>query len=173
MDLKKQRAEIAVTSLILAIAGYLQYVAYTSKERTKVQGMRSMTFPKAILYVIMALCLIVLVRGVIQYVKLRRQEKSAPAVREKGGFPAWLKTIDIRIPLSVGLFILYAAMWNVVGFVISSFLFFLAESLLLDRGKPWWHALLIAVVYVAVVYLIFSVGFKVRFPEPILEELFG
>ena len=39
MDLKKQRIEMAVTGLMLALASYLQYIAYHTKARTNVQGM--------------------------------------------------------------------------------------------------------------------------------------
>lgn len=41
MDLKKQRIEMAVTGLMLGLASYLQYIAYHTKERTKVPLIRS------------------------------------------------------------------------------------------------------------------------------------
>ena len=168
MDLKKQRVEIAVTSLILALACYLEYVAYTTKVRTKVQGMQSMTFPKIILYVLIFLCAIVLVKGILNYIKLKKQ-----AEPDTGKDTGNKKTFDYRIPLTVALIIMYAALWNVIGFVLSSYIFVSIESILLDHSKAWWHALLIALGYVVIVYLIFSVGFKVHFPEPILDALIG
>ncbi len=165
MNLKKQRIEIAVTSLIMGIACYLQYVAYTSKVRTKVQGMKSMTFPKVILYGIIVLCAVTLIRGILNYRKLKKQE-AGTAEKTTG-------KVDFRIPMTVGMIILYALLWNVLGFVISSMLFVCVESILLDRSKPWWQALIIGVAYVIIVYLIFGAGFKVNFPEPILDAVIG
>ena len=168
MDLKKQRAEMSVTSFILALTCYLQYVAYTSKVRTKVDGIKSMTFPKVVLYTIIVLCLIVLVQGILNYRKLKKTVANTEntEVHEK-------KKFDIRILVTIGLILLYAVLWNVIGFTLSSILFVFVESMLLDHSKPWWHGLLIAVGYVIIVYLVFALGFKVSFPEPIFDVLMG
>ena len=165
MDLKKQRIEIAVTGLILGIAGYLQYVAYHTKVRTNVQGMQSMTFPKIILYVMMLLCTVTLIKGIVNYGKLRKEAGKESEPAQKGRM--------LKIAATIVLIAVYAAMWNVIGFILSSLIFFFAESMLLDSSGSWKKAVVIAIVYTIVVYVVFGFCFGVSFPEPILEAILG
>lgn len=169
MDLRKQRIEIAVTSAILALTGYLQYVAYTTKVRTNVQGMQSMAFPKIILYVMMALCLVTLAGGIRKYRRLKKELEDLPEKQEKVKEPL----IPAKVLISTGLIIVYALCWNWIGFLLSSVLFVFAESRLLDSSKPIWQSVAVAAGYTIIIYLIFSVGFGVRFPEPIFEGFLG
>ena len=116
MDLKKQRIELAVTGLMLGLASYLQYIAYHTKARTNVQGMQSMTFPKIILYLMMFLCAVTLIRGIITYRKLKKEMTSAPSASQKGQ--------ATKIIVTILLIVVYAAMWNVIGFFVSTLIFF-------------------------------------------------
>lgn len=164
-EIRKQKIEIAVTSFLLAATGYLQSVAYTTKVRTNVQGMQSMTFPKILFYIQMALCAFVLISGLLKLQKLKKQQQ------EKSGETVQAKTplIHQKILISVGLIVLYAIAWEFIGFCLSTVIFFFTESIVLDREKPWWHILLLALGYTALIYSVFHLGFGVAFPEPLFE----
>ena len=170
MDLKKQRIEIAVTALIMALAGYLQYSAYHTKQRTNVQGMQSMTFPKIVLFLILGMCAIVLVQGILNYRRLKAKQNKEQAVQSAAGSA---NGGTMKIVLTTIMIVAYACMWKVIGFTLSSIVFVFAESMLLDRETSPAKALLIAAVYTAVVFVVFGVCFGVSFPEPIFEALMG
>ncbi len=166
MDIRKLKCEIGVTSFILAATIYLQYVAYTTKVRTNVQGMQSMDFPKIILYLLIILCLFILITGIRKLVKFRRLEKAQNQGQETVDKPPM---IHKKIILSTGLIIAYAIAWNIIGFILSSIAFFYVESRVLDNEKPWWQVLLLSLGYTAIVYVVFGLAFRVSFPEPIFE----
>ena len=163
MDLKKQRIEMAVTGLMLGLASYLQYIAYHTKARTTVQGMQSMTFPKIILYLMMFLCAVTLIRGIITYRRLKKEMTSAPSASQKGQ--------ATKIIVTILLIVVYAAMWNVIGFFVSTLIFFFVESMLLDTSFSWKKAALLSILYATVVYAVFGLCFNVSFPEPILDMI--
>ena len=167
MDLRKKRIEIAVTSVILALSGYLQYVAYTTKVRTNVQGMKSMDFPKLMLYLMMLLCVCVIINSVRDYRRLKKEAEAQQAEKPKEPF------IHKKVFISVALIILYTICWEILGFTLSSIIFVFIESRLLDDRKPWWHALVIAFVYTLILYCVFHFGFGVQFPEPIFDAILG
>lgn len=167
MDKQKRLTEIIMSAFILAVSTYLLQIAYTSKIRTKVQGMNSMAFPKAILYLLIALCLYVAITGVINL----KKENSSRRLDKKTGDQEKSPIIAKEVALSVGLIILYAIGWQFIGFILSSILFVFVESRILDPEKPWWHAVLVAVGYTLLVYFTFSLGFGVSFPEPILSAI--
>ena len=160
MDLKKQRIEMAVTGLMLGLASYLQYIAYHTKARTNVQGM---PFPKIILYLMMFLCAVTLIRGIITYRKLKKEMTSAPSASQKGQ--------ATKIIVTILLIVVYAAMWNVIGFFVSTLIFFFVESMLLDTSFSWKKAALLSILYATVVYAVFGLCFNVSFPEPILDMI--
>lgn len=154
--------ELSVSILLFCFAGYLIHVA-NSTGLPASDGMASMDFPRAIFVAIMLLLLYVIVTSILWFVKHPRSAETGekvPMMKKK----AVLTFIFICI---------YAALWKVIGFSISTFIFFTVESHMLDNKRPLRVALLIALVTTVLMLLIFGTLFKVQFPEPILELIRG
>lgn len=49
----------------------------------------------------------------------------------------------------------------------------LVESIILDRKRPIWLTLVIAVVACIVMYVVFGLFFKVAFPDPLMDMIRG
>ena len=181
MDLTKQKMEIAVTACLLALTGFLLMVAYQTPANFKVEGMASMDFPKAIFWIQMILCAYILAKGILNYRKMKAElaalapvvpsADKAVAAGEVPGEEAALKQpfMQREVAITLALIIAYAVCWNIIGFGLSSFLFFVAESIVLDRERPIWQALLLGVIMTAVIYFAFGFVFRVSFPEPLLD----
>lgn len=165
MDRGKRITELLISSFVLAVSVYLLQVAYTSKIRLNVSGMNAMDFPKAILYALIVLCLYVILAGAY---KLYKAGKAQPGTAEN---PPSKRPFQWEVPVSIVLIILYAIGWPRIGFILSSLVFVFLESRLLDRSKPWWHALAVAIGYTLLIYFGFSKGFGVNFPEPVLRAM--
>lgn len=167
MEKQKRLCEIFVATFVLAVSSYLLQVAYTARIRTNVTGLNAMAFPKAMLYILIVLCLYVVVNGLIKYgiEKKKQQKEQGEGITQREAF------FGKEVVLSVVLIALYAIGWPFIGFILSSFIFMFAESRLLDAEKPWWHALIVACGYTLLVYFTFNLGFGVSFPEPLLGTL--
>lgn len=68
---------------------------------------------------------------------------------------------------------MYALLWNVLGFSVSTFIYIIAQSFVLKRDVKLLQTVLIALLISVVMYLFFAELFYVNFPEPILEYIFG
>lgn len=88
---------------------------------------------------------------------------SAPSASQKGQ--------ATKIIVTILLIVVYAAMWNVIGFFVSTLIFFFVESMLLDTSFSWKKAALLSILYATVVYVVFGLCFNVSFPEPILDMI--
>ena len=60
-----------------------------------------------------------------------------------------------------------------IGFSLSTLLFFIAESIYLDRKRPIWLTILIGVIATVVMYAVFGLAFKVALPDPLMNMLRG
>lgn len=146
--------------LFICVFSYLFKVAMSAKS-LKVNGMKSMTFPKGIIAVMIILCAAKLISNIIQAVR-RHNESGEPFER--------LHPIKL---LTLALIIVYAALWNVTGFAISSLLFITVEAKILRwKDCSWLKAFAVSVGATAAIYLIFGFLFSVDFPEPLLSMLF-
>ena len=88
---------------------------------------------------------------------------SAPSASQKGQ--------ATKIIVTILLIVVYAAMWNVIGFFVSTLIFFFVESMLLDTSFSWKKAALLSILYAIVVYAVFGLCFNVSFPAPILDMI--
>jgi hypothetical protein len=79
----------------------------------------------------------------------------------------WFKGIKLMASLFI-----YVLVLKWMGFLMSTFLllFFLFQGL---ESQKWRVSLLLSVISTAVCYLIFSTFLEFRFPEGILEKVFG
>ena len=152
--------ENIVYVLFICVFSYLMKVAVSAKA-FKVNGMKSMTFPKGIIAVMIILCSAKLILNIIQAV---RQHNEAGESFER------LHPIKL---LTLAMIIVYAALWNVIGFALSSLLFITVEAKILRwKECSWLKAFLVGAGATLAVYLIFGFLFNVDFPEPIIRLLF-
>lgn len=151
--------ERIVLLLLLAGSAFLYYNASQAKSVATGTDMTSMDFPKGILAVLMALCALKLAAGLAGLAKEKVEETAPPR--------------DPRTALTMVFIVVYAFLWRILGFCLSSFLFFFAESLLLKRTLGKRQAVIISVGVTLTIYIIFGMAFGVDFPEPLLELITG
>ena len=152
--------ENIVYVLFICVFSYLFKVAMSARV-IKVNGMKSMTFPKGIIAVMIVLCSAKLITNIITEVKHRS---------ESGEKFERLHPIKL---LTLLLIIVYAALWNVIGFGLSSLLFITAEAKLLRWNEcSWLKSFLVGAGATLVIYLVFGFLFNVDFPEPLFGMLF-
>lgn len=166
MESNKQRNnkifELAVSVFFLCVSVYMIYVAQNTGKPTTDGSMTSMAFPKAIYIVIIALCAYLIVMNLIWF-------KNHP----KDPNAAKVPMVPLKSVLTFVFIVIYAALWKVIGYTASTLLFFLAEAYMLDRKKPFWLTLVIAVCACALMYVVFGMMFKVNLPDPLMDKLRG
>ncbi len=170
--------ERIVLLLLLAGAAFLYYTAGLSKSVATGADMASMDFPKGILLVLMVFCAGKLMAGLAAQLK-QNGGRTTPAQADQpapepqaADFSSTGKR-DPRTVLTMAAIVIYALFWRILGFCISSFLFFFAESILLKRDTPRLRAVLISAFVTLAIYVIFGMAFGVDFPEPLLELVIG
>ena len=158
----KKIFELGFILALIAVSVYMIYVAQSTGLPTTDGSMTSMAFPKAAYIGIILLNLYLLAANITWLVRhpVDKNSEKVPMVPRKS-------------VITFVLIVVYAAMWNVIGFTLSTFLFVLAESIILDRKRPIWLTLVIAVVACIVMYVVFGMFFKVAFPDPLMDMLRG
>lgn len=159
---KNDRIMEAVAIVVIFLLTLLFfYIACTTKTKAVTGGIQPMDFPK----VVLGVQLFLLVIAAVQLIG-RGRKNTDEAVREKEE-----TLVDKRVVFSIAAILIYIICWNVLGFCLSSFLFFSYEAHLLDKEDKLWKILVLGLVVTILIYLIFGVGFKVSFPEPLMELL--
>ena len=155
--------ERIVLFLLLLAAGGLYLSASQAKVVATGTDMASMDFPKGILIVLVLLCGIKLVGNLVSLTKEKtNEEKNDEKV-----------PLDKRTWMTAVCIVLYAALWNIFGFCLSSFVFFYTEALVLKRDAGKKQAAMISIGVTIFIFVIFGMVFGVDFPEPILDLIMG
>ena len=123
--------------------------------------MASMDFPKGILIILAVLCIGKIITSCITSAKEHSLDDESRIFVDRR---TWMTAISI---------IIYAILWNVIGFCLSSFLFFYAEALILKKDANKKYTALISIGVTMSIFVIFGVAFGVDFPEPLLELFVG
>ena len=153
--------EAVAVGIIFVLTLLFFYIACTTKVKIAAGGIGPMDFPKIILGIQLLLLLITTFQMIARF----RKGEAEPSGEE----PEPL--VDRRVILSIVAILVYIICWNVLGFCLSSFLFFSYEAHLLDKEDKLWRILTLGLVATILIYLIFGIGFKVSFPEPLAEIL--
>jgi putative tricarboxylic transport membrane protein len=126
-------------------------------------------FPKATLMVMSLLSLIMLVQEImfLSRISQKRPESYRPPAKSGPSYPY------LRIIISLALALVYLALLDVLGFYFSSFLFFLAFTLVFCRDKKAFckraHIQIgIPAVLVVILYSLFDLLLKVSLPRGLL-----
>lgn len=167
MDQSKKIFGIFVSAFLLGFTLFLLYTSFTTASLIAVEGLTSMDFPRAIFYFQIVLCVFVLVNSIRTFVQAKRDK----AVPEEEQTPKTL--IDRKVLISLILVIAYVILWDIIGYLLSTFLFFTVESRMLDNEKALWKCALIGLIVAGFSYTVFGILFQVSFPEPLLQLIFG
>lgn len=154
--------ELILALFFCCFSSFMLYTAFKSQKSLNqmVKVIKAMTMPKIILTIMLAISLYVLGVTVFWYIKNR----------DVGNiWPDFLHLFTKKTVFTFVLVVLYACSWKYLGFSISTFLYFTAQSKLIKPGRTIRKTLLISGIFTAAAYLLFSVGFHMFFPEPILD----
>jgi putative tricarboxylic transport membrane protein len=116
-------------------------------------------YPRILAVIVLAIGVILIVRGVMASLKARGGEARKPPTDENG----WK-----LVAMTIGLLVAYVGAIHLLGFVIPTLAFTLATPLSL--GTKFKTALLVSLPVTAVLYVVFFVFFKVPIPAGILFQ---
>lgn len=150
--------ENIVLGIFIAGFSFLLYIARTSPSYAFGNDVASMTFPSAILGLMILLCVIKLVMNYMS-----KDKSSDDAVQ----------STPYKIYILLCAIIAYAFLWNGLGFSLSTAIFAAAMSKMLRPTCSWKKVCIVAVAVAIFMNLVFGVLFGVDFPEPILELVLG
>ena len=149
--------ELIVSILLLAGSCFMLYIAQTTGKPSNDGSLSAMAFPRAIYTAIVVLSVYLIAKCAKWFKDNPKTAENAPA---KGTFLPQ-KSVVTFIAICV-----YAALWQVIGFTLSTLLF-------LDRKRPIWLTILIGVIATVVMYAVFGLAFKVALPDPLVNMLRG
>ena len=147
---------IIVGSLILLGGVYLFYYTYT--QTYIAQGMTPMDFPRVIFAVIIIAQLIDLIREIRGVVGTKTEEKGSAI-------------LPLKAIIAIASLFVYFLFLRVIGCFLSTLLYVAAVGKYLRPSRKWLEAILVGLLFSAVLCGIFMVGFKVSLPEPIFDNL--
>lgn len=158
MSRTEKKFELIVLIFLVILTGVLLFTASTA-DSVATDGLSSMEFPKYIFMIVIALCLIIMIPNIKTLCKKENNSESKEIF------------IDKRVGISLAFICSYAILWNVIGFFLSSFLYFSAQAKVLDKEKSNLQIILIGFCVALFIYGVFGFAFKVSFPEPLMEML--
>jgi len=169
----KKIFELGFIIALIAVSVYMIYVAQTTGMPGQNNQLSSMAFPKGIYIGIIAMNIYLLVVNVTWLIRhpVDKNSEKVPMIPRKS--------------VLTFLFILvYAFAWKYIGFSVSTFLFVLVESLMLQKIKsskdgseekkyPLWLTIVVALAAAVVMYVVFGMFFKVNLPDPLVNMIRG
>ncbi len=120
-------------------------------------GMKSYTFPLAMYGIMLVCCVILIIQNRAAAVRSNKDEK--------------LEKLDKRVWITIAAILTYVALWKVIGFMLSTFLFVAGESKVLKRDEPVSRCAAVALGAVVVIYIVFVKVFSISLPETFLGRL--
>lgn len=157
MEKSKKFYEILVSAIFVVASIYFLIDAYNTKSPSTPGMMGAMTFPKILLYCILALSSYTLVKSLYT-------GKETMALKEK------FERTDVRIWITMVLSIVYMAFWRYISFSIGTWLYIAFEAKILDKSIPLKKSLLISFFITLVIFLVFRIVFSVALSENLLNS---
>ena len=121
--------------------------------------------PIAMLIVILSISTGLLILNIIKMIKTRSELIRAGES---------LKKFIIATPNEIIVFagaVLYVIMWNIIGFTLSTIIYVALISKRLESERPWRQVIPVAIGLGLFVFLLFTVVFKVFFPDRIMRPI--
>lgn len=174
---KTSRVFELIASIVLGLYCVVMIIyALLHPISTNVDGMHSYTFPVTLYAIMLVCCILLIVQNRITaakqkntYEAMTAEQREHLSEEERSGFQ--YHSTDRRVWITVGLIIVYAALWKVVGFMMSTLLFITTESRVLKKDAPIWKCALVALGADILIYLIFVRLFSISLPETFLRAI--
>ncbi|WP_130861185.1 tripartite tricarboxylate transporter TctB family protein [Bacilliculturomica massiliensis] len=168
--------ELIACVILGAYSAVMILYARSNPSTIKVTGMDSYTFPVIIYSIMLLVSIILLVKNIMLSLKMKKEflkmsdgEEAMLSEEERNRFH--FQGLDRRVVITIGLIILYAALWNVIGFTLSSVLFIMAEAKVLRRQTSWKACAAVTAGAVFIVHMIFVELFSINLPETFLKGI--
>ena len=168
--MKKKTYELIVILLFLAFCGVMLSEGLTKNILPPIfvsEFVKPYDFPNVALIVIAVLCVFLLIKTIVDITKEKKQASAVKAPEKTEEEKAIEKTNLLKSRLTLGLIIVYVILWKFLGFFIATPLFVFAECMILPKKRSWWKALLCAAATTIICYVVFTLLFKIRFPNPL------
>lgn len=164
MNRNSKYFELIVSVLLLIGSCFMIYIAQTTGKPSTDGSLTAMAFPRAMYIVIIILSVYLIAMNAIWFKNNPKTPENTPPKGTLLPRKSWVTFVAICV---------YAAMWQVIGFSLSTLLFFIGEAIYLDRKRPLWLTILIGVIATIFMYVVFGVLFKVSLPDPIMDMVRG
>jgi len=151
----KKKAEIILSLMFIAIAGYFYYLSTSLREPAG--GDVGGAFYPRILIIGMVLLSINMIVGAIR--KNTFDEEGPLFDLKEGGL--------YRVLIAVGLSVIYFFTLDIGGFLITSTIFLIALMTMMKAGKIWFR-IIISLAVVLIVWYVFMVFLRVPLPRGII-----
>ncbi len=155
-DKTSRTFELIAAALLGIYSAVMIAYAKLNPVTTVSNGMESYTFP-VILYAIMLVCCIILII----------QNRIAAAKDKESKF----EKLDVRVWITIGAIVIYALLWQVIGFMASTFLFIICEAKALKREEPLWKCAAVSLAAILIIYFVFVRVFSISLPETFLSAI--
>lgn len=154
--------EIGVSIFLMLFSCFMLHIAITKDQPAGDGNLSAMAFPKVLYIIIILMCLYLIVTGVLALKKYSLEKDAAK-----------VPMIPLKSIVTFVAIVIYAAMWKVIGFTLSTFCFFFFESFYLDRKKPLWLTIVLSIGATVIMYVVFGMFFKVSFPDKFMNMIRG
>lgn len=161
---KKVIFELGVEIFLAILVTVLLVISYQPQRYLVTTGnnMGPFVFPRIILYLFLALLAF---DGVRLAGILKRGAKNQTGEK--------VNLLPKPVVLTLASVIVYAFLWNAIGFTLSTVLFLTIETKIVNNDVPFKNGLLVAIISTVILTIVFVILFKMEFPEPILDLLLG
>lgn len=169
MDMEARKlkiSELTASLFFMIFSGYMLYLSYTTKVSMGAYSGRELSpywFPKIVLIIMLTFSCICFLFTIKWFINNRR------VTEKKVGF---FEIHHKKSVITYCLLVVYALLWNVIGFSLSTVIYFSLQTKVMDKERSWMQIILISVVFTAGLVLLFSTLFNVKLPEPIIKSIF-
>lgn len=145
--------EIGVSIFLMLFSCFMLHVAITKDQPAGDGNLSAMAFPKSPLYYYYFNVSVFDCNGCFGTKKYSLEKDAAK-----------VPMIPLKSIVTFVAIVIYAAMWKVIGFTLSTFCFFFFESFYLDRKKPLWLTFVLSIGATVIMYVVFGMFFKCILP---------
>lgn len=166
-DRKLKIFELIVSIFFILFCSVMLYVSFTTKVSMGAYSRKELAsfwFPKIVLFLMLGFAICCLIFTVSWFVRHKNEEKNKIS---------FFELFHKKSVITYILLLVYVLMWNVIGFALSTFLYFGVQTKVMDVERSWKQIMLVSAGLTALLVLVFSVAFSVDFPEPLFELIFS
>jgi hypothetical protein len=162
--MKQKFFEFVVSLFLMCVSIYLLYIANTSKFflSSESHEFSPMWFPKIILTTLFAMSCVIFCLSIHSFYRHKIDKKINLSV-----FDLFHK----KSILTFFLILCYALLWWLIGFSISTFIYFILQTKAVDKERSLKQIVLVSVLFTMGLFVVFSLMFRVNFSEPIFSAI--